>query len=416
MPKLTKRTVDALKPGPRTVFLMDDSLPGFGVRLTPAGVKSYVFQWGRGRSLRRRLTIGRHGAPWTPDSARSEAKRLRGEVAKGGDPAAIRAAAHRAPTVKEFSGRFLTEHVEPKTKPSSARAYRSLLSTVILPAFGPKKLADVTRADVSRLHHSKRGAPYAANRTLAVLSKMFNLAEAWGIRPDGSNPCRHVAKFRERRRERFLSAAELLRVGDALLVAEREGILSTPKARGKRPLKSLKVSPYATAALRLLLMTGCRLSEIVTLRWDYLDEEHKCLRLPDSKTGAKAVHLSAPAFQLLSNLARVDDSPFVFVGRSKGSFKGLPHVWHRVRKLAGVPDVRIHDLRHSFASFGAAGGESLLIIGALLGHRTPGMTARYAHLSDDPRRAAADRIAGPIAIALEGSAGVAVVTPAAVSA
>jgi integrase len=230
-----------------------------------------------------------------------------------------------------------------------------------------------------------RGTPGAANRTLALLSKLFNLAEKWGLRPDGSNPCRHVEKYRERKIERFLSSEELARLGAALREAERTQI----------------ELPSVIAAIRLLLLTGCRLSEILTLRWQDVDIDHQVLRLPESKTGKKVVYLASPALEVFAKAERVDGNPHVIVGkRPRAHLVNLQKPWRRIRAMAGLRDVRIHDLRHSFASMAAAGGLSLPLIGALLGHSQPQTTQRYAHLTADPIRRAADITSSSIAEAI----------------
>ncbi len=385
---ITKRSVDATKATDRTRFLWDADLPGFGLRVTPNGVKSYVLQYSR-HGRKRRVTVGRHGAPWTPASARDEAIRLRAEVVAGRDPASERGEARAAPTVRKFAERYMTEHATPKKKAGSAAEDRRLLDKHILPRLGPRRMADVSRSDVARLHVAMRDRPYLANRMLALLSMLFNLAERWGVRPDGTNPCRHVERFREARRERFLSAAELARLGAVLVEVERAG--SEPW--------------QAVGAIRLLLFTGRRHGEALGLAWTDVDLERGRLALRDSKTGAKSFPLPAPALDVLSHLPRIEKNAHVFPGRfGEGHFVGLTHVWQRIRKRAGLADVRIHDLRHAFASVGVQSGESLPIIGAMLGHSSPGMTARYAHLSDDPIRAAANRTARTIARAMQGKA------------
>ena len=212
--KITKRAVDALKPAGdgREAVIWDTEVKGFGVRAQRGGSRSYILHYrvgtGRGAPLRK-LTIGKHGSPWTAETARSEAKRLLGLVESGGDPAANKIAHKQALTITDLAERFLAEHVEAKRKASTARAYRQLFDRIILPAIGKRKVADVARHDVARLHHANRAAPYQANRVFAVLSAMFNLAEQWSLRPDGSNPCRHVERFAEHKRERMLSPAEL---------------------------------------------------------------------------------------------------------------------------------------------------------------------------------------------------------------
>lgn len=233
-----------------------------------------------------------------------------------------------------------------------------------------------------------RTTPGAANRTLALLSKMFNLAEKWGLRPDGSNPCRHVERYRERKLERFLSNAELARLGAVLNEAER----------------TRTESPSAIAAVRLLLFTGCRLSEILTLCWQHVDLEQGVLRLPESKTGAKVVYLPPAALEVLQGIDRVEGNSYVVVGAKPGAhLVNLTKPWHRIRAKAGLDDVRIHDLRHSFASMAAAGGLSLPIIGALLGHTQAATTQRYAHLAANPLKQASELTGKRIADALNTS-------------
>jgi integrase len=386
--KITKRSVDALdaEADGAEVVLWDAELKGFGVRVQRGGGKSYVLHYragtGRGAPLRK-LTIGRHGSPWTPETARREAKRLIGLVESGADPAADKIARREAPTMAELAERFLAEHAVPKRKASTATEYRRLLDKIILPALGKRKVADLTRADVAKLHHANRAAPYQANRVLAVLSKMFNLAERWGLRPDGSNPCRHVEKFAERKRERMLSPAELARLGDAL--AAYNG------------------SPYAVAAVKLLVFTGARLGEVLGLRWEWIDFERGEARLPDSKSGAKTLHLPPPALAVLAELPRVEGNPHVIVGqKDAAALVNLEKPWRAIRAAAGLDDVRLHDLRHAFASVAASSGMGLPIIGKMLGHTQAATTARYAHLASDPVKAAAATVAGKIAAAMAG--------------
>lgn len=386
--KITKRTVDAAAPGKRDAFLWDTELTGFGCKITPAGKRVYIVQY-RFAGRLRRYTIGKHGAPWTPEEARLKASRVLGDGAAGLDPAETKALGRTAPTLAELADRYLGDHAIPHKKPLSVEEDRRNLRLHVLPALGRRKVADVTRADVINLHRALRHTPVAANRVIALLSKMLNLSEKWGLRPDGTNPCRHVEKYKERTRERFLTTRELAQLGDALTAAEREGF-----------------NPVAVAAIRLLVMTGARKSEILTLRWEWVDFEHSCLRLPDSKTGAKVVPLGAPALELLASLPRVENNPHVLPGeKADGHFVGLQKAWERMRKRAGLDDVRVHDFRHSFASVAVAGGESLYLVGKVLGHRQVRTTERYAHMRDDPLRAVADRTAGHIAAAMNGGDG-----------
>jgi integrase len=395
--RITKRTVDALKPGTNDLFLWDTELKGFGLKVTPAGSKVYILQYRKGGRVRvdgpgssnrwhptKRVTIGRHGA-LTPEQAREKARALSGAVTSGGDPAALVAAEKRAPTAADLAQRFLAEHVATKTKPRTAIEYRRIIETIIVPAIGTKRARDVSRADVSRLHHTQRETPYAANRTLAILSKMFTLAEKWGERPDGSNPCRHVEKYSEVKRERMLSADEFGRLAEALREPGRP--------------------PYVVAAIKLLIFTGTRLSEVLGLRWEWIDFERGEARLPDSKTGAKTLHLPAPALAVLAELAPTAGNPFVIVGHIRGAhLVNIEKPWRAIRKTAGLDSVRLHDLRHAFASVAASSGMGLPIIGKMLGHTQATTTHRYAHLASDPVKAAAATVASKIADAMQGGA------------
>ncbi len=385
--RIIKRAVEAAKPGEADAYLWDDEVKGFGLKTTPGGHKVYLVQYrlgGRAGRIRR-VTIGRHGTPWTPEAARKEAKAILGDVAQGIDVAAVRAlqrqAAAEATTMAGLAARFLAEHAEAKRKDRTFTEYRRLLARAVLPALGKRLVGAVTRQDVARLHHALRATPYQANRVLAVLSKMFNLAEVWGDRPDGSNPCRHVEKFPERKRERFLSADELGRLGDALA--------------------GYRGSPFVVALVKLLVFTGARLNEILTLEWSWVDMTRGEARLPDSKTGAKIVHVPPPALSVLADLPKVDGNPFVIVGDRLGRhLVNAEKPWRTIRGAAELDDVRLHDLRHAFASVAAASGMGLPIIGKMLGHSQAQTTHRYAHLAADPVKAAAATVAGKIAEAM----------------
>ena len=263
--------------------------------------------------------------------------------------------------------------------------YRYYVKAYINPRIGTLKVSEITRPDIARLHHDLRFAPVQANRCLQFLSKAFNLAEVWGLRPDGSNPCRHVKKYKEKKRERYLSPAELGRLGKILRQCEQEGIESRS----------------AINALRLLIFTGCRLSEIMTLRWEFVDFEGGALHLPDTKTGAKTVHLGAPALEALAGIERLDGNPWVITGKLPCShLTDLQPPWQRIRKRAGIADVRVHDLRHSFASVAVAAGQGLPMIGKMLGHSQVQTTARYAHLAADPVKRATDDMSASLKRAL----------------
>jgi integrase len=388
---ITKRAVDAAKARKADSYLWDKELHGFGLKVTPAGSKVYLVQYQLGgrKGRTRRVTIGRHGEV-TPTFARAEAKRLLGEIAAGRDPAAERDKAKAGKSLALVLDQFMAEHVKPKLKASTAREYERTIGLYIVPRLGRRPIAELTRQDIAKLHHELASTPYQANRTLALLSKFFNWAERHGLSPDGSNPCRHVEKYREGRRECFLSQTELGRLGDALREAEQDKTCS----------------PWVIAAIRLLTLTGARRNEILTLEWEHVSEEHGCLMLPDSKTGRKAVRLSPPALALLQTIPRLDGNPFVICGERAGRhLVNIEKPWRRIRKAAQLDDVRLHDLRHSFASVAASGGQSLVVIGKMLGHSQPATTARYAHLADDPVKAASDAVGRHIAAAMDGCSG-----------
>ena len=383
MPKLTKRTIDAIEPQATEFFLWDEGIPGFGLRVMPSGRKSFVVQYRAGRRPRR-MSLG-PSTVLTCDQARTRAITIISAVKNGDDPAADRAAKRNAATVADLAERFDKEHIAVRLKASTAKEYRGNLKRFILPALGRLAVPEITRADVAKFHHDLRHIPYQANRCLEVVSKMFVLAEMWGLRPDGSNPRKHIRKYPEEKRERFLSAAELRRIGEVLREMESERI----------ELSS------AILAARLLILTGCRLGEIMTLKWAYVDFEERVLRLPDSKTGKKIVHLGTPAVEYLYCAQRIDGNPWVITGTLPGKpLSDLQPFWQRVRARAGLKDVRIHDLRHTFASTAVASGQGLPMIGKLLGHTQVQTTARYAHLAAEPVRMAADAVATSLREAL----------------
>jgi integrase len=334
----------------------------------------------------RRITLG-PSTVLTCEQARSRALTIIAATKNGGDPAAKRDADRRAITVKELADRFDNEHIALRLKESTAKGYRRMLERVIVPALGRHRVTEVTRADVAKIHHDLRHIPYDANRSLEIISKMFNLAEMWGVRPDGSNPRKHIRKYPEEKRERFLSPAELRRVGEVLREMEQEAIELS----------------CCIAAVRLLILTGCRLGEIMTLQWEHVDIPGTALRLPDSKTGAKVVHLGQPAVEVLEKIERIEKNPWVIVGtKPNARLTDLQPFWQRVRARAGLKDVRIHDLRHTFASTAVAAGQGLPMIGKLLGHTQVQTTARYAHLATEPIKLAANHVSTEIAILLKG--------------
>ncbi len=301
----------------------------------------------------------------------------------------------------------MAEHVAAKRKPKTLSSYSHALERHIIPSLGKLSLLDVTRSDVSKLHLSLTSTPYMGNYVVTVLGALYGWADRQGIVPDGYNPARRIDKFREQRRERFLTREEFARLGAALREAETCGIpyavddsKPTAKHAAKPENRRVVVPPDAVAAIRLLMLTGCRLREILNLRWREVDFERGLLLLPDSKTGRKTVVLGPPALAILSSLPRA--SVYVFPGADADKPRSdLKRPWAAIKRRVGLQGLRLHDLRHSYASVAAGAGFGLPIIGRLLGHSQPATTQRYAHLADNPVRVASNEVANQIAAALK---------------
>ena len=379
--RLTKRSVDALEVREKDYLVWDADIRGFGVRVYPSGKKTYLVQYRNGRRTRR-ITIGQHGV-LTAEEGRTLAKKVLGDIASGRDPSSEKQHKRRAPTVAGLCDRFLDEYVYEHCKPATARDYRSIIRRFIQPELGPLPIAEVTRADVIAFHYKLRSTPYQANRAASMVSKLFNLAEDWGLRQAGTNPARRIKKNREEEKKRFLSDAEQERLGAVLLEA----------------LESGSEGLYQVSAIMLLMLTGCRLNEILTLRWDYVGSHH--LNLPDSKTGKRRIPLPREAHEILSALPRVSGNPFVIVGQAEGSHLiNLQKPWRRIRQLAGLGDVRIHDLRHTYASVAMKAGIDPFTLKEIMGHKNLSTTLRYAHLEDEAVQRAAGAVASRLAGAL----------------
>lgn len=351
--------VHALAPGG---VINDTKIKGFMARRQKDAV-SYVLKT-RVAGRQRFYTIGRHGQPWTPDAARKRALAILADPSiaekKVVPPAVTSFAA--------FADQFLALH-GPKLKRRTLEEYQCLVRLYLIPAFGTKPLDTLTRAHISNAHAGWKDAPRAANHALAVLSKMLSWAEDQGYRPEDSNPCRRIQRYKENKRQTFLQADEMDRLGAALDKAAAENL----------------VGPFALAALRLLILTGARLNEILTLEWAHVDLGRRMIFLADSKTGQKPIVLNDAAVSVLESLPRFANNPYVIVGNRHGThLVNLQRPWQTVRALAGLETVRIHDLRHTYASYAVASGGSLPIIGKILGHSQPQTTQRYSHLADDP--------------------------------
>ena len=378
---LSNRTVEKLKVAKDTVF-WDRELTGFGIRVYPTGGKVYVAQ-AREPGGPKRITVGRHGVLGA-EQARQRAALIIARVKAGEEPVPEPMAVKLSggPTVGELARRYLEEHAAVRYKPNTVVSTRTAVNHHIVPALGRLPLVAVSRARVTELHQRLCETPSIANMVVRTLSLMYRLAEGWGLVPEGCNPCRSVVKYPARKRERFLTDGEFTRLGQ---------VLDEVEARSG-------ASASAVTALRLLMLTGCRKNEILTLRWKDVALDENELRLPDAKTGARVVPLSPSAVKLLSGLPRMEGNPWVIPGRKPGThMSALDDAWQVIRARAGLEDVRIHDLRHSFASRALALGESLPVIGKLLGHTQVETTARYAHLARDSVQEAATRIADSIA-------------------
>lgn len=384
MPKLTKRVVDGLKPDIKERLYLDDELKGFGLRIAPTGRKTFVVQYRAGGRVRR-VKIGRMGAV-TPEQARNQARAILGAVACGENPAEKIAFDRKAPRVRDLAARYVRDHVELRLKPRTQREYRHCLNAYILPAIGAFRVADVGRTDIVDLHAALKDRPFQANRVLEVARAMFNHAEIWGLRPEGANPCRRVRRNPERKRERHLLPEEIRRLGTVL----------------DQRLASGLETPFVVAAFKLLILTGCRLSEIQTLQWAFIRDGS--IYLPESKTGERRVPLPPAARAVLARLPRDPNNRFVIAGDVPGHHAtDLQRPWRRIRAEAGLAEVRIHDLRHTYASNAVKAGLSLPMVGKLLGHTQMQTTMRYAHWEDAPVNAAAANVSDALSMALSSS-------------
>ncbi|WP_181763109.1 site-specific integrase [Mesorhizobium sp. B2-4-13] len=401
--RVTKRSVDALVGAEKDSFWWDDTLKGFGVKVTPIGKKVFVLQYRVGKSpAPRRITIGEYGQPWTPDLARDEAMRLRGLVATGIDPA-DKPVEKLQLTVSQLWERY-ADQASAHKKPSTIARDRSSATRHIIPLMGDLDVGSLSKPEIQTFFSGVRsgktaadektgfrgraivtGGPGTANRTLDLLSSMMTFAIDLGLRQD--NPTKGIKKFALRTRDRYLNGEELKRLGKALDAEQSAG-----------------ANPLALAAIRFLLLSGCRKSEALGLQWKWVDLENALVSLPDSKTGARQLHIGSAARDLLKNIPRFANSPWVFPSsRGSGHVIGIRKIWDAVRQRAQLGDFRLHDLRHSFASSAVSSGQSLYVVGKLLGHSQARTTQRYAHLAKGPVQSAADAVSDEISKRLAGS-------------
>ena len=361
--RLLKRAIDSLEINGSDYVVWDTQLSGFGIRVSPNGRKTFLIQY-RFHGKSKRVSLGKYGLV-TVDQARKEAHKILGTLASGKNPSIAVQRHIKSPILDEVSKRFLEEYVSVRLKPGTQANYRQVLKVYVLPVLGNRKIIDIHREDIAALHLSLKDIPNQANRCVLVLSKIFNLCEEWGLREQSQNPCKHVQRYKENKRHRFLSKSELTRLWQTLDEVAADNTASL----------------YAVNAYKLLILTGCRLSEIQTLQWSFIRGNH--VEFPDTKTGYKRLPLNDAAMTILKQTPRLPDNDHVICGEKAGShIVNLQKSWRRIRKQADLDDVRIHDLRHTFASHAVMGGIPLALVSRLLGHSKITTTMRYAHLAD----------------------------------
>ncbi|MGJ0393310.1 MAG: integrase [Methylocystis sp.] len=414
---LAKRSIDALEPGekPYDVWFGNRALPGFRLHVRPTGCKTFYLDY-RPKEAGERASRSTPKKPWRVGvygpMPLAEAIRVASQalenIKQGRDPAVERSEQRKAPTVSDLIDAFISDHVDTKCKPSTAEAHKVALQRLRQTCGGVKAKAIGDR--LAKMHASGRESPYAANRALAVYAKLYAWGRDRGLVPRDCDPTHGIKRYREEGRERFLTSDDLARLGAALAEAETVGLPYTvdeTKAGAKHAPKTdkrrVRLDPFAVAAIRLLILTGARLREILHAQWPQVDFERGILFLPDSKTGRKPVYLSTAARAVLAGLPRVEGNPHIIAGAKDGAPRtDLKKPWAAVCRAAGLEGLRIHDLRHSFASFGASASLGLPIIGKLLGHKQAATTQRYAHLDADPLRRANEAIGATISAAMGG--------------
>jgi integrase len=372
MSNLTAKYISSIKPTNKINIHWDDKLKGFGLCVRSSGKKTFLLKYrvGKGRSaIVRKQSIGIHGV-MTAEQARYIAKSWLLEASKGIDPCAQQ---KDSITLKEFGNQYIEQYAVNRKKKSSVKEDRRLIRTRLIPNFGNIRVNELTKAHVIKYYHSISHTPIIANRFLALLSCMMNLSEKWSIRPMNTNPCKYVDRYPENKRDKYLTIEKLEKVGQAM-----------------RSLKDIE-SHYALSAIKLLMVTGCRTGEILDMKWEYIDFENNKINLPDSKTGPRTIHLSPSAIEILHSLPKQEG--FVFRStRQNKKLTTLRCLWKKICRIAELKDFRLHDLRHTYASFAVSGGFSLPIIAKMLGHADIKTTERYAHLHQDPINKAIDDV------------------------
>ncbi len=378
--KLTKSAVDAAQPQAQAIELRDTLVPGFLCKITPAGRKVFMLQYRTNAGERRKPALGLFGE-LTVEQARSLAQEWLAQVRRGGDPAADKAEARQAPTVEELCKKFMEDYSKKRNKPSTRVGYQGVIDRCIIPLLGRKKVHDVKRPDVAGLMEKLSYKQTEANKAFSILRKMFNMAEVWGYRPDGTNPCRHVPMFPAGKSTHLISDDDMGKLFRQLDKIEVEGLENY-------------VIPLA---IRLQFEFAARRSEIVTLEWEWVDLENRRVVWPDSKTGGMSKPMSEEAYRLLSTALRQEGNPYVLPSPrhpaqhlTTGEYYGG---WCRVLKAAGATHVGTHGIRHRSATDIANSGIPVKVGMALTAHKTVVMFMRYVHTEDDPVREAAELVA-----------------------
>jgi integrase len=356
MSKLTKKIIDASFPQEKAYIVWDSDVKGLGCRIYPSGQKTYVFfYYPKGGMFRKKeyLKIGVHGAI-TCEIAREIAQGWSGDVARGINPKEHKRKATQSIRFQDFFKIFTEKYRKIHHKKNAMKIDDNRLKNHILPFFGNMNINEISEKDILRFKDYLNHLPGTYNRSINLIRKAFSLAELWGYRPKNSNPCHGIPKYPEKKKERFLTNEELEKLDSVLKEQELLGITSS----------------YSLAAIRMLMYTGCRLSEVLTLKWEDVFWEEGYLHLKDSKTGEKTIPLNESTKTILFNLKKQERNPYVFIGEKSGTcLTTLKTAWTKIRHLAGIDDVRLHDLRHTFASLAIKQGVDLYTVSKLLGHK-----------------------------------------------
>jgi integrase len=389
--KITKKAINELRPMDRAYTLWDSEIRGFGVKVLPSAQMSYVVQFrlGKGRSAKLfKKRIDEVGSI-SLEKARLRAETWRDAAANGTDPVKVQQD-EAGRTFAKLAEDYLERHAGAKrTRIQDERK----LNRTLIKKLGRKAVSEISHRDIEDIHRALKQSPYEANRHVALLSKMFSLAIKWGWLK--KNPATGITKYDEEPRERYMDHDEMVRLTAALSAYERDVAERWPQENSYHVVEA----KCAVNAIRLMALTGARKGEVLSATWDQFDLEKGVWTKPSSHTKIKKVHrvtLSPPAMELVSGMQHEapDNEDYIFPSRrsSTGHLQDVKRAWGKILELAEINNLRIHDIRHSFASILASSGSSLLIIGRLLGHTQPSTTARYAHLFDDPLRDAANKV------------------------